>query len=62
MIPNVWAVHRNPNLWKDPHVFKPERFLNEDGSALLPKPEYIISFSVGKYEEHMQFHLKKKLS
>lgn len=47
VIPNLWAVHRNPDLWKDPNTFRPERFLNEDGSALTSKPEYLISFSVG---------------
>lgn len=27
---NVWAIARDPNIWKDPLVFRPERFLEED--------------------------------
>ncbi|MCO5570141.1 hypothetical protein L7F22_023858 [Adiantum nelumboides] len=27
---NVWAVARDPTVWKDPLAFRPERFLEED--------------------------------
>ncbi|WZZ01176.1 hypothetical protein YC2023_073504 [Brassica napus] len=27
---NVRAIHRNPNIWKDPGVFIPERFMDKD--------------------------------
>ncbi|OIW07005.1 hypothetical protein TanjilG_02639 [Lupinus angustifolius] len=29
LIVNAWAIHRDPNLWTDPLLFKPERFEKE---------------------------------
>ncbi|KAK8774643.1 hypothetical protein V5799_010822 [Amblyomma americanum] len=46
--PNVWAVHNDPTLWKEPSKFDPRCFLREDGSLVQPKPEYLIPFSIGK--------------
>lgn len=28
---NVWAIHRNPRVWKAPQEFIPERFSGDDG-------------------------------
>nr|XP_037275977.1 vitamin D 25-hydroxylase-like [Rhipicephalus microplus] len=47
VIPNIWAVHNDPILWKDPTKFHPERYLSEDGMTLLHKPEHLIPFSIG---------------
>ena len=30
---NGWAINRDPNYWENPLEFKPERFLNEDGTS-----------------------------
>ena len=30
---NMWAITHDPNLWKDPLAFKPERFLASAGGA-----------------------------
>ena len=43
---NIWAIHHDPNVWKDPEQFRPERFLDRNGDVCRPQ-EY-IPFSVGK--------------
>ena len=43
---NKWAIHHDPELWSDPEVFKPERFLDNDGK-FRPSPE-VIPFGIGK--------------
>lgn len=45
IISNIWAVHHSPELWGDPENFRPERFLNEDGT--VKNIPYLIPFSLG---------------
>ena len=46
VISNLWAVHRDPDLWPEPYKLKPERFLNDDGEIM--NREQLIPFSTGK--------------
>lgn len=46
IIPNIWNVLHDPELWDDPDDFRPERFLSSEGHLI--KPEYFIPFSAGR--------------
>ncbi|KAL3870426.1 hypothetical protein ACJMK2_038494 [Sinanodonta woodiana] len=35
IIMNMWTIHHDPSIWGDPWIFRPERFLDENG-RLLP--------------------------
>ena len=43
---NLYAVHHDPKVYKNPGVFLPERFLGEEGKTL--KSEAFLPFSTGK--------------
>ncbi|XP_076155855.1 cytochrome P450 1C2 [Alosa pseudoharengus] len=45
---NQWSVNHDPLKWKDPHIFDPSRFLNEDGSLDKDLTSSVMIFSVGK--------------
>ncbi|XP_035207336.1 cytochrome P450 2J6-like [Stegodyphus dumicola] len=47
VIANIYAIHNDPDYWDEPHLFKPERFLSEDGKEVV-KHECWIPFSLGK--------------
>ncbi|KAN0137800.1 cytochrome P450 [Lactarius tabidus] len=47
MITNSWAILHNPDLYPDPETFKPERFLNEDGT-FRDDPTISLAFGAGK--------------
>ena len=34
---NLWSVHRDPAVWKDPDIFDPRRFLDGSGKVIDPK-------------------------
>lgn len=43
---NYWSISRDPKLWDDPEVFRPARFLNEEGKCV--KPDELTPFSIGE--------------
>ncbi|XP_013409335.1 cytochrome P450 1A1 isoform X2 [Lingula anatina] len=45
---NIWAIHHDPNNWESPEVFKPERFLDNDGSLKEVDNKIWLPFSSGK--------------
>ncbi|KAH6928465.1 hypothetical protein HPB50_016612 [Hyalomma asiaticum] len=47
VIPSLSSVLCDASFWKDPEVFRPERFLVDDGTRAV-KPERLIAFSYGK--------------
>ncbi|WAR19216.1 CP2U1-like protein [Mya arenaria] len=46
VIPNIWSVFSDPDIWGDPENFRPERFLDDNGN-IVKKEEY-IPFMIGK--------------
>lgn len=46
IVPNLWSVHRDPNIWEKPDEFLPSRFLDENGQLI--KKETFIPFGMGK--------------
>jgi cytochrome P450 len=47
LVRRIRAILHNPDLYPDPEAFKPERFLNEDGT-LRDDPVITLAFGVGK--------------
>ncbi|XP_077990660.1 cytochrome P450 2J4-like [Glandiceps talaboti] len=45
VLANLWDVLHDPALWPEPDVFKPERFLNKNGT--FEKPDEYIPFGIG---------------
>ncbi|OGM48730.1 O-methylsterigmatocystin oxidoreductase [Aspergillus bombycis] len=47
LVPNIWAIAHDPDLYHDPLEFKPERFLSDNGRT----PEYdphLLAFGFGR--------------
>ncbi|XP_074548055.1 cytochrome P450 1C1 [Halichoeres trimaculatus] len=45
---NQWSVNHDPLKWKDPHVFDPTRFLDENGALDRDVTNNVMIFSSGK--------------
>ncbi|KAM9409649.1 cytochrome P450 1A1-like [Pholidichthys leucotaenia] len=46
---NQWQINHDPNLWKDPSSFTPDRFLTADGSEVNRlEGEKVMLFGLGK--------------
>ena len=50
VLPLLGAVHHDEQFWGDPWVFRPERFLAEDGSLVPPdhpNRKHVVAFGAG---------------
>ncbi|CAG7817223.1 unnamed protein product [Allacma fusca] len=47
IIPNIYACLKDADLWGDPDVFRPDRFLSPDGKTVVRNKAW-IPFGVGK--------------
>lgn len=46
---NQWQINHDPNLWKDPSTFNPDRFLNSEGTEVNKvEGEKVLAFGLGK--------------
>ncbi|XP_035850873.1 cytochrome P450 1B1-like [Sander lucioperca] len=45
---NQWSVNHDPLKWKDPHIFDPARFLDENGALVKDITNGVMIFSTGK--------------
>ncbi|XP_061551920.1 cytochrome P450 1B1-like [Phycodurus eques] len=45
---NQWSINHDPLKWKDPHIFDPSRFLDENGSLDKDLTNNVMIFSAGK--------------
>ncbi len=50
VVTSLWSMHHDEAFWGDPYNFRPERFLDEDGSMLPPDHEklrHVLAFGAG---------------
>ena len=52
---DVDSVNQNIEIWKDPEVFRPQRFIDESGC--LTTPEYFVPFFIGKMNHNIPYDL-----
>lgn len=44
---NIYAIHRDPEIWQNPDEFVPERFLDENGHFCFERTSNLVSFGLG---------------
>ncbi|KAF5314926.1 hypothetical protein D9619_007168 [Psilocybe cf. subviscida] len=44
VISNVWALSRDPSVYKDPETFNPDRFFDEHGNLTDDDSDYVFGF------------------
>ncbi|CAG8120032.1 unnamed protein product [Penicillium salamii] len=47
LLANIWSYNNDPEVYKDPEVFSPERYLVDSASNPVPDP-YDVSFGFGR--------------
>ncbi|ONK60028.1 uncharacterized protein A4U43_C08F13450, partial [Asparagus officinalis] len=47
LLVNAWAIHRDPELWTEPEVFRPERFV-EGGEGTVGGGIKMLPFGMGR--------------
>ena len=47
VIVNLWSLHHDASIWKDPFKFDPKRFLDEEGKYAPPPGGDLLPFSAG---------------
>ena len=48
VIANLYSSCYDEELYPDPHAFKPDRFLDEQGTFIKPTGKQMLPFSIGK--------------
>ena len=48
LVLNLWAMHHDPEQWKEPMKFNPERFLDENGNMVNSSSLSYLPFSAGR--------------
>lgn len=49
LLVNLWATHHDPQEWKDPERFHPERFLDDNGNVIHPEAHTPFSMGGSKF-------------
>ncbi len=54
VIPNLYAVHFDPEIFPDPYTFNVDHFLNKDGKVI--NTDKCVTFGIGKYGVKPFYH------